>query len=108
MEQIERDPDRVRIARALDAVALQRTEVVGVAQFRAKLLEDLPVAPLAVGPRRLQEMTPQIGDHRVVVEQRVVDVEQKDDVAHAASGGQGAFAYPDRNGVTMPLAGSNL
>jgi hypothetical protein len=51
-------------------------------------------------------VTPKIGDDGIVVEQRIVDVEQEHEIVHSTSG-HGAFAYPDRNGVTTPVAGSN-
>src|SRR5205823_12257711 len=78
VQQEERGLEQPRVARVLDAVPLQRAEVVGVAELSAQLLEDLPVA---LGPRlaeRLDQMTFQIREDGVVVEQRVVDVQQED------------------------------
>ena len=72
----------MRVARALDAVALQRAEVVGVAELAAKLLEDLPVAAFALAAERVAQMTPQILGDLVVVQQRVVDVQEVDDLRH--------------------------
>ena len=80
VEQIERDPEHARLAWMLDAVPLQRAEIVRVAELGPELLEDLPVALLTLGADRVDQMTAQILDHRVVVEQRVVDIHQKDDV----------------------------
>src|SRR5205823_198511 len=57
VQQEERGLEQPRVARVLDAVPLQRAEVVGVAELSAQLLEDLPVA---LGPRlaeRLDQMT---------------------------------------------------
>ena len=68
----------------LDAVPLQRAEIVGVPEFAPQLLEDLPVAPVALGSERLDQVTAQIVDDRVVVEQRVVDVEEKDGICHGS------------------------
>src|SRR5262249_19461301 len=66
----------VRIARMLDAEPLERTEVIGVPEIAAQLFEDLPVSPLTVLAERGNQMAPQILRDRVVVEQRIVDVEQ--------------------------------
>jgi hypothetical protein len=98
VQQIQRDLEHVRLARALDPVALQGAEVVCITELGPKLLENFPVAPLALLTEPVGQVAPQIGDHRVVVEQRVVDVDEKDDVvrrSHAwvsTSGGQGALA----------------
>jgi hypothetical protein len=62
------------------AVALQRAEVVGITELVARRVEDRPVA---VGTGRAElalEMQAQLGDDSVVVEQRVVEVEQEDEV----------------------------
>jgi hypothetical protein len=74
-------PVRARAARLdVGAVALQRAEVVGIAELAAQALE---LDPVAVGARRTElahQVLAQVGDDAVVVEQRVVDVEQEDDV----------------------------
>jgi len=65
-----------------DSVSLQCAEIVGVAKLGAELLEDLPVAPFAFLAECADEVTAEIIDHRVVVEQGVVDVEQEHRVCH--------------------------
>ena len=75
--------EHAQVARAGVAIALQRAEVVGVAELGAQLLEELPVVGAAVLADLGVEMRAQIGGDAVVVEQRVVDVEEEDDV-HAA------------------------
>ena len=90
VEEIERDAEHTRLARMLDAIPLQRAEIVRVTELGPELLEDLPIALLTLDAERVDQMTAEILDHRVVVEQRVVDVEQKDGIGH--SGGHGAFA----------------
>jgi len=82
VQQEPRDLQHVYLARPLGAIALERAKVVGVAELGAQLLEQLPVAPIAVGSERLDEMTPEVLDHRVVVEQRVVDVEKEHGLSH--------------------------
>src|SRR5262249_39723122 len=57
-------------------------EVVGVAELVAELLELVPVALLALGAELLGEPQPEVGGDAVVVEQRVVDVEQEDGLVH--------------------------
>ena len=81
VDQERRDGEQVRVARVLDAVALQRAEVVGVAELGAQRFEDRPVALLALGADLAREVALQVGGDAVVVEQRVVDVEQEHDAA---------------------------
>ena len=78
-----RHGEHAQVARAGVAIALQRAEVVGVAELVPELLEQLPVPAAAVLADLRIEMRAQIGGDAIVVEQRVVDVEEEDDV-HAA------------------------
>ena len=78
-----RDGEHAQVARPRVAIPLQRAEVVGVAELVAELLEELPVLAAAVLADLGVEMRAQVGGDAVVVEQRVVDVEEEDDV-HAA------------------------
>ena len=65
--------------RVLDPVALQRAEVIAVAQLRKQLLEDRPV-PLPAGDSELTvEVLLKVVLDAVVVEQGVVHIDQKDD-----------------------------
>jgi hypothetical protein len=85
----------VAVAVVIDrvAIALQRAEVVDVTELGAELLEDRPVALGARSTEFALEMLPQVGDDPVVVEQRVVDIEQEDDArARDAHGGHRSFA----------------
>src|SRR5690606_4576233 len=66
------------IARPLDAVALQGAEIIGVAALGAQLLEDLPIAPLSLPADLGDEVRAKVGGDRVVVEERVVNVDQRD------------------------------
>ena len=77
-----RGADRLRIARPLDSKALEGAEVVGVTVLAPQLLEDGPVALLPFGAERVEQMALEVGDDRVVVEQRVVDVNQVNEVPH--------------------------
>ena len=67
-------------------ITLQRTEIVGVADLLAQRLENRPVAHGAVDAERVLEMCAQIKNHAVVIEQRVVDVEQKHYIGRHDSG----------------------
>src|SRR4029079_17696919 len=58
-------------------VALQRAQVVGVAQLGAQLFEDRPVPVPPCGAELALEMVSEIILHAVVVEQRVVHVQQE-------------------------------
>ena len=59
----------------LEAVALQRAEIIGIPRVAKELLEDFPVPLLAFGPQRLAQPAAKIGDDYPVVEQCIVDVE---------------------------------
>jgi hypothetical protein len=65
------------IARIGPAVVLQRAEVIGIAELGAQLLEDRPIALLPLMPDLAFEMALEVGANTVVVEQRVVDIEQE-------------------------------
>ena len=69
---------QVRIARMLDAVTLQRPEVIRIAQLGSQLFEDSPILFCAVRTDFAGEMMPKVRLDSVVIEQRVVHVEQKD------------------------------
>ena len=62
----------------LDPIALQGAEVVAVAQISEELLEDRPVAVPAGRPELTFEMASEIGLDAVIVQQRVVDIDQED------------------------------
>jgi hypothetical protein len=61
----------------LHPVALECPEVVGVAQLGTERLEDRPVPLLTIRSDFVGEVALEIGRDSVVVEQRVVDVEQE-------------------------------
>ena len=63
----------------LDAKALQGSEIVAVAEFREQILQDSPIAIAGVASVGAFEMILQILLYAVVVEQRIVDVDQEDD-----------------------------
>ena len=47
-----------------------------------QVVEDVPVALLPFDAEQVEQMALEIGDDRVVVEQRVVDVDQVDEILH--------------------------
>jgi len=66
------------VLRVLDPIALQGTEIVTIAQIGEELLEDRPVAVAAGRPKLAFEMAPEIGLDAVVVQERVVDIDEED------------------------------
>src|SRR5438270_1783791 len=72
----------MRVAQVLDAVALERAEVIGVAKLGPELFEDLPVALLALAAEGGLQVAPQILLDPIVVEQGVIDVEQERNVGN--------------------------
>src|SRR5262249_48289689 len=73
---------------------------------RAQLLEEGPVHLLALVAKRLGEVLAEVGRYGVVVEQRVVHVEEKDDVAHAATSSSFSGVSSLRESMTTSAAAS--
>ena len=74
------------IVRVLQSAALQSAEIIDVAEHAAQLLENLPIAracPIAMGALQLSA---QLVLKTIVVEQRIVDVEEKDDIGRGVHG----------------------
>ncbi len=73
-----RHREQIRIVRIVDAIALQRTQIIGVSEFRRG---SLRIAANTVGSAPAQRfacrMALQIRRNMVVIEQRVVDIEKK-------------------------------
>jgi len=80
VHQVRRDGKQVVIVGMVDPVSLEGAEVVGVTEFRVQLLENLPVLSLARESGFSFEIPPKIDRHSIVVEERIVDIEQEDDV----------------------------
>ena len=62
-----------------DAVALEGSDIVAIAEFREQIVQDSPIAiagGASIGPL---EMVLQVLLDSVVVEQRIVDIDQEDD-----------------------------
>jgi hypothetical protein len=66
------------IAGVFDPIALERPQIVGVAQLPSHPFEDRPVIFLPCVPRRLFKVTLEVLRNPVVVEERVVDIKEKD------------------------------
>src|SRR5262249_11963556 len=71
-----------RTLHAPQSVALQRTEIIDVSQFAAQLLKNYPVSVASDDPVRLFQVLFKMSLHAIVVDERVVNVEQEDDVRH--------------------------
>jgi hypothetical protein len=67
------------ILRMLDPVALEGTEIVAIAQLGEQLLEDCPVSLAARNSELTVEVALDIVLDTVVVEQRVVHIDQEND-----------------------------
>ena len=76
LEEEFRELEELRIAQVLEPVALQRAQVVGVAELGPELFEDRPVALRRGRAGQLVEVVVELRLDDVVVEERVVDVEQ--------------------------------
>jgi hypothetical protein len=79
IDQPARHPQHLRAMQRFDPVALQCAQVVDVSKLLPQFFKNVPVAVARGGPVCLRQMLLQIGLHAVVVDQRVVDVEQEDD-----------------------------
>src|SRR5262249_42637125 len=101
------DGEQVRPVRILDAEPLQGAEVVGVPQLLAQLLEQLPVPLLLLVAYGAPEVAAHVDDDAVVVEQRVVDVEERD---HRGARHRGALQHSPRPGATplRPFSGDQV
>jgi hypothetical protein len=67
-------------------VALEGAQVVGATELAPELLEEGPAVLRRLGPGLPHEVGPVVLNHRVVVEERVVHVEEEDDVSTRAHG----------------------
>ena len=74
----------------LHPIALQRAQVVCVAELGPKLFEDGPIPRLPLVADLALEVALEIGGDVIVVDQRVVHVDEKDD--RMANGHRPAFS----------------
>src|SRR3989440_10008685 len=102
VDQEERYPQQLRIVEVLEAIALQRAQIVGVPELRAQLLENRPVAVAAGAAELALQVGTEIGLHGVVVEQRIVHVEQEHDLRRALRHGLPRCPYPARQCTLWP------
>src|SRR5215469_4181066 len=68
----------------LGPVALQRAEVIGIAEFASESFKDFPVSVARRRAVALFEVLAQMRLHAIVVYQRVIHVEEEDDVGPLA------------------------
>ena len=80
VHQEVRHRDDSEVARMIDPVALQRAQIVRVAELGAQLLEIIPVALLLLVADVALEIALHVGNDVVVVDQRVIDVKQKNNM----------------------------
>ena len=91
--------------RMLDPVALQRPQIVAVAELGEQVFEDRPIAVAAGGAELAFEVALEVALDMVVVDQGVVDVDQKNGRAdsHQAVTGSG---WRNGSSLSNPPAGS--
>ncbi len=65
----------------LDAVTLQRAQVIAIPQRPEQVFENVPVPVARVGPEVALEMASEIFLDAVVVDQRVIQIDEEDDGA---------------------------
>src|SRR5258707_8302322 len=85
--------EEARIMREFVAVLLQGAEVVRIAKLVAQAFEDPPVLIGVFGSDVVQEVVLEVGGDAIVVEQGVVNVEEKNDFGAGSRG-----RSPARNG----------
>src|ERR1700756_2376818 len=90
-----RHEQQMRGARMFGPISLQSPKVISIAQFRPQLLENPPVSLRSLRADLAGEPALQICCHSVVIKERVVYIEQKDDgsrriivFVHFLGGGQ--------------------
>src|SRR5262245_19317610 len=81
IDQEIRNAYQMRGTRMFVPISLQSAEVIRVAQFCPQLLENVPIFLRSLGADLADEMGLQICCHSVIVQQRVVYVEQEDDAS---------------------------
>lgn len=72
----------MHVLRVLDAIALQRTEIVSIPKLCEQILENGPVPITTSGSVLVLEMGFDIGLDVIVVEKRIVDIDQEDDLIY--------------------------
>src|SRR5262249_33436468 len=70
---------KLYIARVLSAVSLESADIVAIAQLGEQILKDPPIALAGGGAKGALEMVLKVLLYRVVVEQRVVDIDEEDE-----------------------------
>src|SRR5262249_6952282 len=81
-----RHSQHLRAVQVLNPIALERPKIVGVSELAPQIFKNLPIAVARGAPVCLLEMFAQMPLHAIIVEERVVDVEQEDDVGSFAHG----------------------
>ena len=76
-----RNGQQAQVMRVLAAATLQGAQIIGVTKPGSQLLESGPVTPRPLGPDLALEIFAEVGDDLVVIEQRIVHVEEKNDFA---------------------------
>src|SRR4026209_1887684 len=91
MNQKMRDRQQMRVARVLSAVPLKSPQVIRIAQLPSQLFEDRPVSFLPLVADFALKITPQVFCYPIVVQQRIIHVEEKDNVRRYSHAGSIAY-----------------
>ncbi len=75
-----RHRQQIGIVRIVEAITLQRSQVIGVSEFRADLFETLPISLRPLQADAGRQVALQVRGDMIVVEQRVVHVKEKNSV----------------------------
>ena len=65
----------------LQAIALQSAKIIGITKLAPQIFKNLPIIVLAIGTKFLDQMLPEMHFDMIVIQQRVIDIEEKDDPA---------------------------
>src|SRR5215831_12823238 len=79
VHQERRHREKLYIARVLRPVALESSDIVAIAQLREQILKDPPITLAGGDAKGALEMVLEVLLYRVVVEQRVVDIDEEDE-----------------------------
>src|SRR6476646_7392758 len=79
VDEVGRHRQKLYFTGMLGAKALQGSQIVAVAKFGKEILQELPIAIAGVAPVGAFKVILQILLYAIIVEQRVVNIDQEDD-----------------------------
>src|SRR5580704_9411895 len=79
VDQPARHTQHIRSMHLVQPEPLQSSKIIDVSQLASQLFKDCPISVARLRPKLAGQMLSQIRLHRIVVEQRIINVEQEDD-----------------------------